>query len=138
MHELSIASSIVESVLEFAGKNEIAKVLVVKLSIGELMAVEWEQLRFCYAAITRETAMEDSSLEIELVEATVHCPYCSFRGRPKYWEDALSFGPIATLECPECGKAADPVQGKECAIKTIKYVAQVTAAEVPSESTRKV
>ena len=71
MHELSIASSIVESVLEFAAKNEIKKVLEVKLLIGELMAVEWEQLRFCYAAITRETAMEDSSLEIEQVEATV-------------------------------------------------------------------
>jgi Zn finger protein HypA/HybF involved in hydrogenase expression len=27
------------------------------------------------------------------------------------------------LECPECGKAAEPVQGKECVIKTIKYVA---------------
>jgi hydrogenase nickel incorporation protein HypA/HybF len=122
MHELSIASSIVESVLEFAAKNEIKKVLEVKLVIGELMAVEWEQLRFCYTAITRETAMENSSLEIEQVEATVQCPYCSFRGRPKYWEDAWSFGPIATLECPECGRAAEAVQGKECAIKTIKYV----------------
>jgi hydrogenase nickel incorporation protein HypA/HybF len=122
MHELSIASSIVESVLEFAAKNEIKKVLEVKLVIGELMAVEWEQLRFCYSAITRETVMENSSLEIEQVEATVKCPYCLFRGRPKYWEDAWSFGPIATLECPECGKAAEAVQGKECAIKTIKYV----------------
>jgi hydrogenase nickel incorporation protein HypA/HybF len=123
MHELSIASSIVESVLEFAAKNEIKKVLEVKLLIGELMAVEREQLRFCYIAITRETAMEDSSLEIEQVEATVHCRHCSFRGRPKYWEDALCFEPIVTLQCPECGKAAEPAQGKECAIKTIKYVA---------------
>jgi hydrogenase nickel incorporation protein HypA/HybF len=123
MHELSIASSIVESVLEFAAKKEVRKVLEVKLLIGELMAVESEQLRFCYAAITRETAMEDSSLEIEQVEATVSCQHCSFRGRPKYWEDALSFGPIATLQCPECGKVAESVQGKECAIKAIKYMA---------------
>jgi hydrogenase nickel incorporation protein HypA/HybF len=123
MHELSIASSIVESVLEFAAKNEIKKVLEVRLSVGELMAVEWEQLRFCYAAIVRETVMEDSSLEIEPVEVTVSCPHCSFRGRPKYWEDALSFAPIVTLQCPKCGKAAEPTQGKECAIKSIKYVA---------------
>jgi Zn finger protein HypA/HybF involved in hydrogenase expression len=47
MHELSIASSIVESVLEFAAKNEIKKVLEVTLVIGELMAVDAEQLRFC-------------------------------------------------------------------------------------------
>jgi hydrogenase nickel incorporation protein HypA/HybF len=126
MHELSIASSVVESVLEFAAKNQINKVLEVKLVIGELMAVQWEQLRFCYAAITRETAMENSSLEIEQVEATVKCSYCLFRGRPKYWEEAWSFGPIATLECPECGKATEAVQGKECAIKTIKYVRRET------------
>jgi hydrogenase nickel incorporation protein HypA/HybF len=123
MHELSIASSIVESVLEFAANNKIKKVLEVRLSVGELMAVEWEQLRFCYGAITRETAMEDSLLEIEPIEATVTCPYCSFRGRPKYWDDALSFAPIVTLQCPACGKAAEPMQGKECAIKSIKYVA---------------
>lgn len=123
MHELSIASSIVESVSEFAAQNEIKRVVEVKLLIGELMAVEWEQLSFCYAVVTRETALEGSSLEIEKVEATVNCPHCFFRGRPKYWEDALSFGPIATLECPECGKAAEIGEGKECAIKTIKYVA---------------
>jgi hydrogenase nickel incorporation protein HypA/HybF len=122
MHELSIASSVVESVLEFAAKKEIKKVIEVKLLIGELMAVEWEQLRFCFGAITRETAMEDSSLEIERVEAIILCPHCSFRGRPKYWEDALLFEPVVTLECPECGKAAEPEKGKECAIKTIKYV----------------
>ena len=123
MHELSIASSIVESVSDFAAQNEIKRVVEVKLLIGELMAVEWEQLSFCYAAIIRETALEGSSLEIEKVEATVKCPHCSFRGRPKYWEDDLSFGPIATLQCPECGKVVEVAQGKECAIKTIKYVA---------------
>jgi hydrogenase nickel insertion protein HypA len=78
MHELLIASSVMESVLQFAARNEIKKVLEVRLSVGELMAVEWEQLRFCYGAITRETPMEDSSLEIESVEAAVSCPSCSF------------------------------------------------------------
>ena len=123
MHEFSIASSIVESVLEFAANNKIEKILEVRLLVGELMAVEWEQLRFCYGAITRETAMENSSLEIEQVEAAVSCPYCSYRGRPKYWEDALAAFPIVTLQCPQCGMAAESTQGKECAIKTIRYMA---------------
>ena len=121
MHELSIASSVVESVLEFAAKNKIEKVLEVRLLIGELTAIEPEQLRFCYGAITRETAMENSSLEIEQVEVRVSCPYCSYRGRPKYWDDALADSPIVTLQCPECGQTAEPTQGNECAIKTIKY-----------------
>ena len=32
---------------------------------------------------------------------------CSYRGRPKFWEDALSDVLVATLQCPTCGKAAE-------------------------------
>ena len=66
------------------------KLLTVRLAVGELSHVEADQLRFCYTAITQETAMENSTLEIESVAAVVECPRCSYRGRPKYWEDALS------------------------------------------------
>jgi Zn finger protein HypA/HybF involved in hydrogenase expression len=31
--------------------------------------------------------------------------------------------PVITLQCPECGKAVEATQGKECAIKAIRYVA---------------
>jgi len=124
MHELSIATSIVESVLEFVEKHGIKEVVEVRLLIGELMGVEQEQLRFCYSAITKETALENSSLEFDRISASVHCPHCGYHGRPKYWDDALSFMPIITLQCPECGKAVEATQGTECAIKTIRYVAE--------------
>jgi hydrogenase nickel incorporation protein HypA/HybF len=123
MHELSIATSIVESVLEFVEKHGVKQVLEVRLLIGELMAVEQEQLRFCYSVITKETAIENSLLEFDQVGAFVRCPHCAYRGRPRYWDGALSFMPIATLQCPECGKAAEATQGTECAIKAIRYVA---------------
>jgi len=123
MHELSIASAIVEKILEFVEEKQITKVIEVRLAVGELSCVEAEQLRFCISSITRETPMEDSTLEIEKIDAEVVCPHCSYAGRPKYWEDALSSGPIPTLQCPQCGKAAKPSQGQDCAIKTIKYVA---------------
>ena len=123
MHELSIASAVVDSVLEFLDAHEVKKVLTVRLAVGELSHVEAEQLRFCYMAITQETAMENSTLEIESVPAVVKCPRCSYRGRPKYWEDALSVAPIPTLECPTCRGAVEPVEGNDCAIKTIQFVA---------------
>jgi hydrogenase nickel incorporation protein HypA/HybF len=122
MHELSIASAVVESVLEFLDAHEVKKVLRVRLAVGELSYVEAEQLRFCYTAITRETAMENSTLEIESVAAVVACSHCSYRGRPKYWEDALSAAPIPTLECPECRAAVEAVEGNDCAIRTIQFV----------------
>ena len=123
MHELSIASAVVDSVLEFLETHEVKKVLTVRLAVGELSHVEAEQLRFCYTAITQETAMEDSTLEIESVPAVVECPHCSYHGRPKYWEDALSAAPVPTLECPNCRAATEPVEGNDCAIKTIQFVA---------------
>ena len=123
MHELSIASAVVESVLEYLAVHEVKKLLTVRLAVGELSHVEADQLRFCYMAITRETVMENSTLEIENVAAVVSCPRCSYRGRPKYWEDALSAAPIPTLECPDCQGAVEPVEGNDCAIKTIQFVA---------------
>jgi hydrogenase nickel incorporation protein HypA/HybF len=123
MHELSIASAVVESVLEYLAAHEVKRLLTVRLAVGELSHVEADQLRFCYMAITRETVMESSTLEIENVAAVVNCPRCSYRGRPKYWEDALSAAPIPTLECPDCQGAVEPVEGNDCAIKTIRFVA---------------
>jgi len=123
MHELSIASAVVDSVLEFLDAHEAKKVLTVRLAVGELSHVEAEQLRFCYEAITQETVMENSTLEIESVAAVVECPRCSYRGSPKYWEDALSAAPIPTFECPNCRGAVEPVEGNDCVIKTIQFVA---------------
>ena len=123
MHELSIASAVVESVLEYLAAHEVKRLLTVRLAVGELSHVEADQLRFCYMAITRETVMENSTLEIENVAAVVNCPRCSYRGRPKYWENALSAAPIPTLECPDCQGAVEPVEGNDCAIKTIQFVA---------------
>ena len=124
MHELSIASAVVDSVLEFLDAHEAKKVLTVRLAVGELSYIEADQLRFCYTAITQESAMENSTLEIESVAAVVECPRCSYRGRPKYWEDAISAAPIPTLECPTCRGAVEPVEGNDCAIKTIQFVAK--------------
>ena len=123
MHELSLASAVVDIVLEFLDAHEVKKILTVRLAVGELSCVQADQLRFCYTAITHETAMENSTLEIESVAAVVQCPRCSYRGRPKYWEDALSTAPVPTLECPNCRGAVEPVEGNDCAIKTIQFVA---------------
>ncbi|MDB6123271.1 MAG: hypA [Pedosphaera sp.] len=122
MHELSIVSGIVESILDFVAKHQIRKVLDVRLTVGELTHLEAEQLRFCYTAMIEQTAIQGSTLEVEAVRAEVNCPHCSYQGPPKYWEEALAMAPVPTLQCPQCGKATEAIQGHECAIKSIKYV----------------
>lgn len=123
MHELSIAATLMESVLDFVEARHIGKVLRVRLAIGELTCVQHDQLKFCYESVARETALQDSTLEIEEVPARVNCAHCGYEGPPKYWMDSLADTPIATLQCPDCGQAAEAAQGHELAIKTIQYVA---------------
>lgn len=123
MHELSIAASIVESVLEFLQSHQAKSVLKVRLAVGELMCVQAEQLKFCYKSVTCQTAIGESELEIEEVPARVKCAHCGYQGPPKYWMDSPSDQPVPTLQCPQCGKSADAAQGHECAIKGIQYAA---------------
>ncbi|MBV8350984.1 MAG: hydrogenase maturation nickel metallochaperone HypA [Verrucomicrobia bacterium] len=132
MHELSVASAVVEKVLEFVSAHSVKKVLAVRLAIGELSHIEAEQLRFCYVAITEQTPIQDSALEIETVEAVVNCERCRYRGRPKYWDDALSVGPIPTMECPNCGGAVEIAEGNDCAIKSIRFAVEDDGLAIPA------
>jgi hydrogenase nickel incorporation protein HypA/HybF len=123
MHEFSIAAGLLESLQAFAEKQQAAKILEVRLTIGEFTHIEHDQLRFCYESITRcSTLLEGSVLEIQTAGAAVRCPHCGYAGPPKYWEDALSVTLIPTLQCPTCGKATQPAEGHECAIKTVKFI----------------
>ncbi|MDB6022659.1 MAG: hypA [Pedosphaera sp.] len=122
MHELSIVASIVESVLEFVEAHQVKRVLLVRLAVGELTRLEPEQLHFCYASVTSQNALAGSKLAIESVPAKVSCPHCGYAGPPKYWDEALCAEPTPTLQCPECGKQTEPLEGHDCAIKKIKYV----------------
>jgi hydrogenase nickel incorporation protein HypA/HybF len=123
MHELSVVSGVIESVLEYIESHPIKKVVLVRLCVGELTQLEHEQLRFGYSAMIEQTPMEGSTLEIETVPALVNCSHCSYEGPPKYWDGALSGVSVPTLQCPTCGHAAQPIRGHECAIKSIQYVA---------------
>jgi hydrogenase nickel incorporation protein HypA/HybF len=125
MHELSVASAVVDSVLEFVAERSIKRVIAVRLAIGELSHVEEEQLRFCYTAITQETPIRDSALEIERVPALVRCHHCDY---------ALSAAPVATLQCPNCGGAVEPVEGTDCAIKSVRFVSHDPVEIIPGSS----
>ena len=122
MHEFSIAADLIEKLSEFVRDNPDKKIHEVRLGIGELSHIEHDQLRFCYESITRETPLEGSALSIDKIETFVECPHCSSRGRPKYWDDILAGAPVVTFQCPACGKTVEETQGRECVIKSIRYI----------------
>lgn len=130
MHEFSLATQIMESVLKFAQAHGAVEVAKVRLSVGDLACVEAEQLRFCFHSITRETPLERAVLEIEPVAGTVHCLHCNYQGPPKYWEGVVAGTSIPTLQCPRCTHGAEALSGQECEIKSVQFVNSASEVSV--------
>ena len=112
MHELSIVSSVVESVIESLERYPGARVLEVRLRVGALAAVVEDSLQFCYELASRETPLEGSRLVVKVVPVVVHCAGC---GKDGELESLQSF------RCPRCGEpAADVRQGREMEIEAVE------------------
>jgi len=130
MHEFTIASLIVDSLLDLARKQGSTRVLDVYLKIGELRSISTEQVMFSYGVLTRGTMLEGSRLIIEEVPANVRCSKCGYDEK-FHSDDTLSFhfAPPA-LVCPRCGGALSIDGGDECVISRVKMeLAEKQAAE---------
>ncbi len=122
MHEGSITTQIVESVLKEANGRNAKKVVEVRLAIGSLTFLNPEQVRFWYEILTKETILEGSKLAIEENEGTVVCEKCGYKGGFKYVDDSELHIPMPTLQCPKCDSQVQITSGKDCIIKSVKML----------------
>jgi len=120
VHEFSITTQIVESVLEEAKKHDAKRVDEVHLVIGKLTFLGLEQVRFAYEVLVKGTIMEGSKLYIKEKNGVVRCSSCGYEGDFKYQDDPLYHVPTPTLHCPKCGEVVNIVGGRECTIKSVK------------------
>jgi hydrogenase nickel incorporation protein HypA/HybF len=112
MHELSIISSIVESVTESLAAYPGARVKEVRLRVGALASVIEDSLQFCYGIATEDTPLAGSALVVKTLPVVVHCAPC---GQDVEIESLQSF------RCPRCGEpASDLRQGRELEIDSIE------------------
>jgi len=112
MHELSIALSIVDGVLEEAQRRGIAQVASVYLRVGQLSGVDKEALLFSYHVASQDTPLVASRLVIEDVPVMIHCPTCDR-------EQPVREFPL--LLCAECGGTGDRlVRGEELEISSLE------------------
>jgi hydrogenase nickel incorporation protein HypA/HybF len=112
MHELSLVTSIVESVSETLNAYPGARVLEVRLKVGALAAVVEDALQFCYGLATEGTALEGSRLHVDLLPVVMHCEPCG--------QDVTLPG-VQSFRCPRCGSpCSDLRQGRELEIDSIE------------------
>jgi hydrogenase nickel incorporation protein HypA/HybF len=111
MHELSIAMSIVETVLEEAERRG-ARVEAVHLKVGRLSGVVADALLFSYEVACQDTPLQGSRLVIEEVPIVVYCSKC---------EAQRALESMQLFCCPECGtQTGEVVHGKELEVVALE------------------
>ncbi|MBA2418317.1 MAG: hydrogenase maturation nickel metallochaperone HypA [Nocardioidaceae bacterium] len=107
MHELAIAESIIDAVLERTGDRSVT---VVRLQVGRLSGVVPDALTFCFELATAGTAIEGAELEIAEPTGRAHCRDCDV----DFVVDDL------ILLC-DCGSAdVEVVAGRELSVTSVE------------------
>lgn len=121
MHEFSVMSQIVDSILDEAGKRGAKRIEQVDLDIGEYTMLGEEQLRFAYEVLSKDTMLEGSKLQVGRIPGRIRCPSCGFEGPVPVVADAPHrITPV--LECPMCRSPAEIIEGRECVIRRVRMV----------------
>jgi hydrogenase nickel incorporation protein HypA/HybF len=106
MHELSVASAVVDTVLRHAEER---RVLVVTVRVGEMRQVIPDSLAFYWDIVARDTLAEGARLDVVVVAARMRCGDCA-----REWEPELMF------RCPACGGAGEVLAGDELEVDSIE------------------
>ncbi len=124
MHELQIASNLVQAVIQAAsGYDHVQMVEEVHLSIGRLAFIGEEQLRFCWGAVTDEKELlKGSKLIITKEEVEVSCPSCGYKGDLGVKEDPLYHYMIPVFACPKCSSDVEILKGKGITVNNVKLI----------------
>jgi hydrogenase nickel incorporation protein HypA/HybF len=122
MHEFSISSEIVKTVLDTAEKNHGKKVLSVQLEIGELTLLNVEQIIFWVQELLKGSIAENANVKVKKIKVRVSCEDCGYRGAGKLkQEDTFSHSVLP--HCPRCHSFQIKVEkGNECLLKRIQAV----------------
>ena len=110
MHELSIAISIVDTVIKQAEAASAIHVSEVNLDIGVCSGIEFQSLEFSLGVAAKDTILEKTAFRINRVEPVAECPACHHLYTP---ERVFSY-------CPECKKPGIRlIRGTELQIKSL-------------------
>ena len=108
MHELSLSSAIVNTVVKHARGR---RVTVVELRVGKLRQVIPDTLEFYFEFVARGTVCEGARLEQQVIDARLHCKSCDHE-----WEIK-----IPAFRCPACSSSdVEIASGNEFEVEAIE------------------
>lgn len=111
MHELSLAQSILEIVLQEAEIHQVKRVVAVDISVGRFTHVVPDSLNFCFDLIKKDTVAHGAELVIHRVPLAARCQDCGL--------ELLLDEP--DFNCPRCGSANLQItKGQELWINSIE------------------
>ena len=112
MHELSIATAVIDEVSKHVAGAGGGRVLAITLRIGRLSCVQEGALRFCFDLASADTKLSGARLEIIDVPVRIWCPSCGA-------EQELPG--VQSLACPECGRLSGDIRaGRELDLESIE------------------
>jgi hydrogenase nickel incorporation protein HypA/HybF len=107
MHELAIAESLLQIVLEEGRRHNLEKVNVIRLQIGALANVIPEALSFSFEMVRANTIASEATLEIETLPIVARCSACGERFEVK----------DNVFLCTQCGEPVlELVSGRELSL----------------------
>jgi hydrogenase nickel incorporation protein HypA/HybF len=115
MHELSIAISMIDQILEESESRGGLDVEAVHLKLGVFSGVDRDALSFAYELACEGSALEGSRLVIETIPLVIYCAVCQKDRTPPS---------VYQLSCPDCGSPSQKiVTGKEIEVASLEIAA---------------
>lgn len=103
MHEISLATSLVELVEAKAKEEAFNQVLEIEVEIGQLSGVNAEAFEFAFTEVIKNSVLEGAKLLLHKISIQILCPNCH---QTSTIQDAWD------LSCPQClAQGLSPDQG---------------------------
>jgi hydrogenase nickel incorporation protein HypA/HybF len=119
MHELSVATAVLNTALRHSGGR---RVTAVNLRVGRLRQVVPESLSFYFEIVARDTACEGAELQLVEIDPRLRCTQCQHGWSPS----------IPAFRCPRCGSAGVEIEaGEELEVDYIEVEEQEAACTAP-------
>ncbi len=111
MHELSIASNLIDIVNQAVDGQNVSRVMSLRIVIGEMSTVVPECLAFAFEVVSKGTVAENARIHFEKKPLVGRCGDC---GKEFHIRDYV-------FRCPECeSPRVEIVSGKEFFLESIE------------------